>query len=98
MERRWAASATPTCCENSRADDGRRIDAIEERVLSEQHKGVEVVVYRVHSMMPSSRLFLESFHDTGLLLADNFARACVSHGIACRHLGRPIGPFNGGAS
>lgn len=44
-------------------------------------EGVEVAIYLVHSMMPSSRLFQGSFHDTDLLLADNFARACVSHGI-----------------
>ena len=42
--------------------------------------GVDVAIYLVHSMMPSSRLFQGSFHDTDLLLADNFARACVTHG------------------
>jgi uncharacterized protein YbjT (DUF2867 family) len=40
-------------------------------------EGVDVAIYLVHSMMPSSRLFQGSFHDTDLLLADNFARACV---------------------
>jgi uncharacterized protein YbjT (DUF2867 family) len=44
-------------------------------------EGVEVAIYLVHSMMPSSRLFQGSFHDTDLLLADNFARACVTHGV-----------------
>ncbi len=43
--------------------------------------GVDVAIYLVHSMMPSSRLFQGSFHDTDLLLADNFARACVAHGV-----------------
>lgn len=44
-------------------------------------QGVDVAIYLVHSMMPSSRLFQGSFHDTDLLLADNFARACVTHGV-----------------
>ncbi len=43
--------------------------------------GVDVAIYLVHSMMPSSRLFQGSFHDTDLLLADNFARACRAHGV-----------------
>ncbi len=47
-------------------------------------EGVDVAVYLVHSMMPSSRLFQGSFHDTDLLLADNFAKACASAGV--RHL------------
>lgn len=38
---------------------------------------VDVAVYLVHSMMPSSRLFQGDFHDTDLLLADNFAKACA---------------------
>lgn len=44
-------------------------------------QGVDVAIYLVHSMMPSSRLFQGSFHDTDLLLADNFARACIHHGV-----------------
>jgi uncharacterized protein YbjT (DUF2867 family) len=44
-------------------------------------RGVDVAIYLVHSMMPSSRLFQGSFHDTDLLLADNFARACVANGV-----------------
>jgi uncharacterized protein YbjT (DUF2867 family) len=43
--------------------------------------GVDVAIYLVHSMMPSSRLFQGSFHDTDLLLADNFARGCLAHGV-----------------
>lgn len=31
-------------------------------------------------MTSSSSLFRGTFHDTDLLLADNFARACVTHG------------------
>jgi nucleoside-diphosphate-sugar epimerase len=44
-------------------------------------QGVSVAFYLVHSMMPSSRLFQGSFHDTDLLLADNFAKACASAGV-----------------
>ncbi len=44
-------------------------------------EGVDVAVYLVHSMMPSSRLFQGNFHDTDLLLADNFVRACTHHGV-----------------
>jgi uncharacterized protein YbjT (DUF2867 family) len=43
--------------------------------------GEDVAVYLVHSMMPSSRLFQGNFHDTDLLLADNFAQACRKNGI-----------------
>jgi len=43
--------------------------------------GVDIAVYLVHSMMPSSRLFQGDFHDTDLLLADNFAKACVRAGV-----------------
>lgn len=44
-------------------------------------EGIDVAVYLVHSMMPSSRLFQGNFHDTDLLLADNFVRACTHHGV-----------------
>lgn len=44
-------------------------------------EGADVAIYLVHSMMPSSSLFQGSFHDTDLLLADNFARACASQGV-----------------
>jgi uncharacterized protein YbjT (DUF2867 family) len=42
---------------------------------------IDVAIYLVHSMMPSSRLFQGSFHDTDLLLADNFAHACKKNGV-----------------
>ncbi len=44
-------------------------------------EGVDVAVYLVHSMLPSTRLFQGSFQDTDLLLADNFSRACVASGV-----------------
>jgi uncharacterized protein YbjT (DUF2867 family) len=42
--------------------------------------GVDVAIYLVHSMMPSSRLFQGDFRDTDLLLADNFVKGCVRGG------------------
>jgi uncharacterized protein YbjT (DUF2867 family) len=42
---------------------------------------VDVAIYLVHSMMPSSRLFQGNFHDTDLLLADNFAQACKQNKV-----------------
>ncbi len=44
-------------------------------------KDIDVAVYLVHSMLPSSRLFQGDFHDTDLLLADNFARACRKNNV-----------------
>jgi len=44
-------------------------------------KGIDVAIYLVHSMMPSSRLFQGNFHDTDLLLADNFSRACKENQV-----------------
>lgn len=38
--------------------------------------GVDIAIYLVHSMLPSSKLFQGNFQDTDLFLADNFARAC----------------------
>lgn len=44
-------------------------------------KDTDVAIYLVHSMMPSSRLFQGSFHDTDLMLADNFVKACQSNNV-----------------
>jgi uncharacterized protein YbjT (DUF2867 family) len=44
-------------------------------------EGIDIAIYLVHSMMPSSRLFQGNFHDTDLLLADNFAKACARDGV-----------------
>lgn len=44
-------------------------------------KGIEVAIYLVHSMLPSSKLFQGNFHDTDLLLADNFSNACKENGV-----------------
>jgi uncharacterized protein YbjT (DUF2867 family) len=44
-------------------------------------EGVDCAIYLVHSMLPSTTLFQGSFHDTDLLLADNFARAARARGV-----------------
>lgn len=44
-------------------------------------KDVDIAVYLVHSMIPSTRLFQGNFADTDLLLADNFVRSCRHNGV-----------------
>jgi uncharacterized protein YbjT (DUF2867 family) len=44
-------------------------------------QGADVAFYLVHSMLPSTTFFQGDFHDTDLLLADNFARACKTNGV-----------------
>jgi len=44
-------------------------------------KGVDELVYLVHSMAPSARLTQASFEDMDLILADNAARAARSAGV-----------------
>ena len=38
-------------------------------------KNVDIAIYLVHSMQPSTRMNQGSFEDTDILLADNFSRA-----------------------
>lgn len=54
----------------------RTVDLYSAGSVAEALKDADVGIYLVHSMMPSSRLFQGDFHDTDLLLADNFANAC----------------------
>lgn len=44
-------------------------------------KDTDVAIYLVHSMLPSTRLFQGDFADADLLIADNFARACVKNNV-----------------
>ena len=44
-------------------------------------KGVDYLVYLIHSMVPSSRLTQASFQDLDLLLADNFAQGAKAAGL-----------------
>ncbi len=59
----------------------RRTDLFSAQSTFAALKGIDTAVYLVHSMMPSSHLFQGHFHDTDLLLADNFARGCVANGV-----------------
>ena len=49
--------------------------------VTEALKDTDVAIYLVHSMMPSSRLFQGNFHDTDLMLADNFLVACKENNV-----------------
>lgn len=70
-----AASASDSGCEY------RACDLFSSTSTIAALTGVDIAVYLVHSMMPSSRLFQGDFHDTDLLLADNFSKACVRAGV-----------------
>ncbi len=59
----------------------RVVDLFSAGSVAEALRGVDVAIYLVHSMMPSSKLFQGDFHDTDLLLADNFAHACRINGV-----------------
>lgn len=59
----------------------RKIDLFSAQSTTKALKDVDVAIYLVHSMIPSSRLFQGDFHDTDLLLANNFAHACVFHKV-----------------
>lgn len=59
----------------------RKIDLFSGQSTMNALQGVDVAIYLVHSMIPSSRLFQGDFHDTDLLLANNFAHACVANKV-----------------
>lgn len=59
----------------------REVDLFSAQSTIKALSGATTAIYLVHSMMPSSSLFQGTFHDTDLLLADNFARACVAQGV-----------------
>ncbi len=59
----------------------RRTDLFSAQSTFAALRDVDTAIYLVHSMMPSSHLFQGHFHDTDLLLADNFARGCVANGV-----------------
>lgn len=44
-------------------------------------ENTDVAVYLVHSMLPSTRLFQGNFADADLLIADNFANACLKNKV-----------------
>jgi nucleoside-diphosphate-sugar epimerase len=44
-------------------------------------QGIDEAIYLVHSMLPSAELAQGNFEDYDLILADNFARACVKNNV-----------------
>lgn len=59
----------------------RFIDLFSKSITEESLEKVDVAVYLVHSMSPSSKLTQGSFYDIDLLLADNFIRACKKNNV-----------------
>lgn len=59
----------------------RQADLFSLQSSTDALKDTDVAIYLVHSMLPSTRLFQGSFADADLLIADNFARACVKNGV-----------------
>lgn len=59
----------------------RFIDLFSKSITEESLQNVDVAVYLVHSMLPSSKLTQGSFYDIDLLLADNFVRACKKNNV-----------------
>ena len=59
----------------------RQTDLFSLTSVTESLKDTDIAIYLVHSMMPSSRLFQGNFHDTDLMLADNFLEACKENNI-----------------
>lgn len=57
------------------------VDLFSFRSTVDALKDIDIAIYLVHSMLPSTRLFQGNFQDTDLLLADNFAKACVHCGV-----------------
>lgn len=76
-----ALGRNPPTSNTEKNIEWRTVDLYSAGSVAEALKGVDVGVYLVHSMMPSSKLFQGDFHDTDLLLADNFANACRLNGV-----------------
>ena len=63
------------------AQEWRVCDLYSLRQLEQALEGVEIAIYLVHSMLPSTRLTQGGFANLDLLLADNFARAAERAGV-----------------
>jgi len=59
----------------------RRCDLFSLLETEEALQGVDVVIYLIHSMLPSAELSQGNFQDFDLLVADNLSRAASSQGI-----------------
>lgn len=59
----------------------RHCDLFSLAELSAALAGVEVAIFLVHSLAPSSRLTQAAARDLDLVLADNFGAACAANGV-----------------
>ncbi len=59
----------------------RQADLFSLQSATDALQDAEVAIYLVHSMLPSTRLFQGSFADADLLIADNFAHACIKNKV-----------------
>ena len=59
----------------------QKCDAFQFADVDEACKDTDVLIYLIHSMMPSSHLTQGSFHLYDLNIADNFARSARKHGV-----------------
>ncbi len=80
---RWQIKAlsrghAKSCVENV---SWRQADLFSLQSSTDALKDTDIAIYLVHSMLPSTRLFQGSFADADLLIADNFAHACVKNGV-----------------
>ncbi|RZF21536.1 NAD-dependent epimerase/dehydratase family protein [Halobacteriovorax vibrionivorans] len=66
---------------NEASFEWRSCDLFSYQSIKNSLEDTDVAVYLVHSMLPSSKLFQGSFQDTDLVLADNFAKACVKNNV-----------------
>ena len=55
----------------------RQVDLYSISSTTKALKNVDIGIYLVHSMQPSTRMNQGSFEDTDILLADNFSRAAM---------------------
>ena len=62
--------------ENSSHIEWRQANLFSYQSTAKALEDTDVLIYLVHSMLPSSRLFQGTFQDTDLFLADNIASAC----------------------
>ena len=59
----------------------KKVDLFSINEMCSAVKGADKVIYLIHSMVPSTKLFQGNFTDVDLLLADNLVRACEKEGV-----------------
>lgn len=57
------------------------IDLFSKSITEESLSGIDVAVYLVHSMLPSSKLTQGTFFDIDILLVDNFIKSCTKNKV-----------------